>query len=243
MKSASAKGTGAKVVVLALDDPDFESTKPVEKWSSVEFLATKSNLKFRAAVQVARVQGKQSMTTKLGVLMRQVASKSCDLSDLTQNPEGLKKELESAKTVACTLDQECMQAKKNTYEELRTRLESGTELIDELKTRFDEVEAALQFKLTEAGKNSQKEYQSNFWQLTRSSKHLEKRWPLRRRGETQGQVNLAVQSCSGEGGGKFRLDDAHTRGRRKESYARAVRHHEGCLLLRSAWRGGRWATS
>ena len=174
VKSASAKGTGAKVVVLALDDPDFESTKPVEKWSSVEFLAAKSNLKFRAAVQVARVQGKQSMTTKLGVLMRQVASKSCDLSDLTQNPEGLKKELESAKTVACTLDQECMQAKKNTYEELRTRLESGTELIDELKTRFDEVEAALQFKLTEAGKNSQKEYQSNFWQLTRSSKHLEK---------------------------------------------------------------------
>ena len=70
-------------------DPFFETTKPLNRWTAVEFLRAKQNLKFKTAELTMRIIGKKGMVTALSNLQKQADSRDCVMDDLPLNPAAL----------------------------------------------------------------------------------------------------------------------------------------------------------
>jgi hypothetical protein len=75
---------------------------------------------------------------------------------------------------AKNLDEGCMRAVTDNYMSLKTQVRELTKNIDAAKVDFDEIYAALQFKTTESGVQSRKEYQQIHWQKERVKTALQK---------------------------------------------------------------------
>ena len=157
-----------------LSDPMFESNRPPEKWTSVEFLQAKSHIKYCTAVELGRISGKQGMLQSMKHLLAKADAKDCVYSDLTIKPEELLGKIVAAGKKADLLDKEAINARKSNYLDIKSQLLSMRTAIDEVKADYDDVTLAMQFKLAEAVKNSSVDYQKKFWEYTKVAQRLKR---------------------------------------------------------------------
>ena len=153
-------------------DPFFETTKPLNRWTAVEFLRAKQNLKFKTAELTMRIIGKKGMVTALSNLQKQADSRDCVMDDLPLNPAALSLELDALGKTCTELDTEAQVCKKVDYEALKQNYIDLKVEVDTKQISYEEITVALEFKVSHAGKLSRQTYQQNHWQLAKITTNL-----------------------------------------------------------------------
>lgn len=153
-------------------EPDCETTKPIAKWSSVEFLTAKQALKMKQSIEVGRFVGPKGIIKQLEKIFKEAADKDADMADLPQDTAKLQHKINDQKAVTSTLDDDIMKATKSNYEELRTQHVSNKKWNDLVLLEFDEQFAALSFKVNEQNKVKRSSTSRETWQGTKIKQHL-----------------------------------------------------------------------
>ena len=162
-KSVVSNASGSISGRKALKNPNFEAEKPITDWSSIEFLEAKNALKMRSAIQRGRVEGKHSMTTLLSKTKAMSDAKTCDLSDVPKNIEDVIATLKANCATACDLDDRVMKATKSSYKTLKDEVRAVEETLDEIAVDYEEVSAAVRFKVKQTTKETAGRFSKNYW--------------------------------------------------------------------------------
>ena len=90
-------------------------------------------------------------------------AKTCDLSDVPKNIEDVIATLKANGATACDLDDRVMKAIKSSYKTLKDEVRAVEETLDEIAVDYEEVSAAVRFKVKQATKESACRLSKNYW--------------------------------------------------------------------------------